>query len=459
MLLKYKTSGIRYVQYISSLAAMTTIAAVSTHFVWTSPAVPQLTSANSPIGVTLNSTETSLIASLLFVGVGLGSMFASYPIEYIGRKKTLVVSMVPVTISAIVILCANSAGWLYAARIIAGTSSGLCLSVGPIYNAEISESDIRGRISNFLTIMSMVGNLYGYSVGPFVSYTTFAITLIIIPVVCLFICLFIPESPYYLVKTGKKDEARAVLKKLSSDCSSEEFIDGRLADITQSVKVDMQNKSSFKELFKPDYRKQLVMTVIIRMLMYSSGAYCVFSFLQTIMDLSGSSIPSNYASIGFGALNILAGIVSGQVVDRLGRKPLFVICCLVSAISLFVEGLYFYLYQATDFDVSSLYWLPLTALLVYELFVVVGLLGLPFIIVGEVFPLNVKGRALSLNTFLGAPLGVLAIMTFQPMSEYWGSYVPFWIYGCCCIIGFLYGIFYLPETKGKSLAEIQKQFQ
>ncbi|XP_025833081.1 facilitated trehalose transporter Tret1-like [Agrilus planipennis] len=297
----------------------------------------------------------------------------------------------------------------------------------------------------------------GFVIGPYVSFKTFAIISAcasIIPVVCTF---FIPESPYHLIKKGNKDEAKKVIKKLANDASDEAFFEKELKEIGSSVEKDMKNKGTICELLtKKIYRKSLIIHICIKLILHFCGNDVIKSYMQTIINATGSSLSSRNASVIFGIVNFIGALASGQVVDRFGRRPLLIVSCLLCSVSMFCLGLYFYLQDVTSYNVDIISWLPVTSLMLFEVFVAIGILSLNFMIASELYPINIKAVAVSTVTLLSQTLGFGVQFAFQPLNEILGEYTCLWFFSICCFLGFLFALFILPETKGKSFDEIQR---
>ncbi|XP_018330263.1 facilitated trehalose transporter Tret1-like isoform X1 [Agrilus planipennis] len=331
-------------------------------------------------------------------------------------------------------------------------------TISAMYIGEIADNDNRGRMGYFNVLSSTCGSVIGLVIGPFVSYRIFAI-IAICTVVFAFICLLlIPETPYFLIRKHKHKNAEAIVWKLASNSSDKEFVNKRLEEIMESVQKDMTNKSSINELLcSGKYIKCICIHGCLNMLLYMSGSSIIRSYLQTILNASESSISSNLSSLIFGIVNIIAVFFSGQVVDRLGRKPLLLTSCIVSAISMFILGAYFYINETKSFNMAVVTWLPLTSLVVYEIFIAVGISPIPQVVTSELYPINVKGIAIGTVGAILAPIAVLVQMSYEPLNNFWGLYGSFWMYCVCCILGIFFTIFLLPETKGKSFQQIQME--
>lgn len=143
--------------------------------------------------------------------------------------------------------------------------------------------------------------------------------------------------------------------------------------------------------------------------------------------------------------------------DKAGRKPLLIVSCLGCCVALIGESIYFYLQDVAKADVSYLSWLPTTGLVIYLIMNPIGIFTLPYILLGELFATNIKAVAISASTIFGVTIGFFVTKFFEPVSEVLGLHVTFGMFAIACILGILFVVFIQPETKGKTLAEIQEK--
>lgn len=151
----------------------------------------------------------------------------------------------------------------------------------------------------------------------------------------------------------------------------------------------------------------------------------------------------------------ITALLAAVAVDKAGRKPLLIISCLGCGIALVGEAVYFYLQDVAKTDVQYLSWLPTTGLIFYLLMNPIGIFTLPYVLLGELFATNIKAMAVSVSTIFGVTLGFLVTKFFEPISESLGLYVVFALFAGACVMGAIFVYFVQPETKGKTLTEIQ----
>ncbi|KAF5271218.1 hypothetical protein FQA39_LY08225 [Lamprigera yunnana] len=400
--------------------------------------------------------EGSWLASSFLLGSIPGSAMSALFIDKFGRKPSLLMAGIPLLLPWIAVLCSNSVLILCIMRFIGGIGLSLIITGATVYVGEISEKDIRGKLGSAFNILRLVGSLYVFSAGPFLSYINLALTCSVFPILFMTLFVFMPESPYFLVKTKQYELAKKNLIRLSKKSANDEFIQSRLEEIQATVDYDMKNKTSVIELFTNKlYRKSIIVIIGIKTVQQLSGVAAIEAYTQTIIGVSQSSISPEVSSIVAGVIQFPAAILTGFLVDRLGRKPLMIISCVGCAIALASEGVYFYLQNILQIDVNKFGWLPTTALLLYLVMNPIGIFTLPWILLGELFATNIKGYAVAAATTYGSVLAFLSTKLFQPISENYGIHVVFWIFAVICFMGALFCFFVQPETKGKTLAEIQ----
>ncbi|KAK9727493.1 Sugar transporter [Popillia japonica] len=446
----------RYMQYAAAIAATLSNAAATAYVVWPSPVLSLLQSEDSPLGTPITEEEGSWVVALVRFASIPTAFLAGWMVEKIGRKKSLLISGVLMFFLWFMIIFAKSIWVIYVARFLAGIGSGI-VSVGcAIYAAEIAEKDIRGKLTSTFAILKLAGSLLVLCVGPYASYNVLAIVCSSLPL--LFVCTyaFMPESPYYLVKVKRNEEAERNLRILSSKSADDKFIERSLMEIEQSIEEDMKNKTTIWEfLSNKDYRAAILIMLGLKTLQQLSGESAIDGYMQPIIEATGSNISPELSSIIFGLVQIPGVLLASYLVDTLGRRPLLVISSTGCAAALFAEGTYFYLQNKIEADVSGIGWLPTVSLAIFVFMLNLGIITLPYVLAGELFPANIKGIASAAISLYSAILAFLVSKFFKPVSITWGEHTVFWIFGAVCVLGVIFSLTMLPETKGKSFAEIQ----
>lgn len=190
-----------------------------------------------------------------------------------------------------------------------------------------------------------------------------------------------------------------------------------------------------------------------------TGTTVILFFSKTIFDEADGFISSSNASIIYAVVQLVLCVVSTFTVDVAGRRPLLIISLAGTSLALFGKATFLYLKNCTDIDMASFNFLPLVALICFTLTYSIGMQTIPFLILGEIFPTNVKAFALCLMDVYYGIVVTIVSQFFYWSNDTFGMHVPFFSFAVCCIVGVIFIIFVIPETKGKTLEDIQYELQ
>lgn len=423
---------------------------------WSSPVIPKLEDEESldenPFGSVITDEENSWIGSLLALGAVFGPFPSAIMADKLGRKLTLLILAVPFVISFFVLAFAETIGLFYAARVLAGAALGGVFTVVPMFIGEISEVSNRGMFLSSFCLFITLGILVSYVIGPYMSIMYFNIVCAIFPLLFIAIFLvFIPESPFYLVSADKHSAAEESLKKLRN--KPKKALEDELEVIKDEINTSSQG--SFLDLFRTrGLIKALIISLALVGFQQLSGINVVLFYAESIFDATGSDIPASTCSIIIGAVQFLASFMTPLVVERLGRKILLLASAVGMLISEVPLGIYFYLKDNGD-DVSAISWLPILSLIVYIITYGFGFGPLPWTVMGELFPSNVKSTASSLTASICWLLGFVLTKFFSSVSEEITMAGSFWLFSGFCLLAVVFVFVSVPETKGKTFQEIQ----
>ncbi|CAG4932776.1 unnamed protein product [Parnassius apollo] len=421
---------------------------------WSAPIIPKLQDPDqTPLPELITELQVSWIGSLLYVGAIVGPYIPSYLSNIIGRKPCLFFGGILNLTAIILIVTTKNVAMVFAIRIISGLGMGMVTVSNLVYVGEIASTNIRGILLTSTSIVGIFGTLAAYSIGPFVSYVAtgyFALAINLIHVAGI---LFIPESPVYYAIKGKQTEAKKTLRFL-----------GRLDDLDnvfESVRGTNPNEGhSWKAWIKiftvKANRWSLFITLSLCTLQQLSGVAAVLFFATTIFQMAGSSIRPDLATIIIGATRLVASLIAPALVERAGRRILLLVSTACCAMSLSILGAFFYLSRVKNPVVADIGWLPLMALIMYFFSYETGFGTMPSALVGEMFRGNARstGSAIAMTTAWLIGFGVAT--GFGPMVRVLGGDVTFWMFSFSCIVAFLFTIKFVPETKGRTLGEIQE---
>ncbi|XP_060522297.1 facilitated trehalose transporter Tret1-like [Cylas formicarius] len=421
---------------------------------WTSPVIPKLQSSESPLNAPINVFHISLLGALLAIGKAVGPFVFGHLADRIGRKKTLIAISVPMLMGMVIFAFATDIRWYYLARLLYGMGIGGCSSILSVYIGEITEQHNRGKLGCVYTMLLSLGILYPYSVGPFLSVRMFCLSCLIpILIFIIFFTIFVPESPLYYLKVGRKEDAEKALRVLRN--KSDHEIQREMLHFREFLDTNTGQSGSYLDLFKTrGLRRSLSIGVGLMIVIQCTGVGAVTSYMQNIFIASGSYIPPQYATIIVGCVKFLIVFVTSYVVERVGRRMLLFSSALAITVPTGILGLYFFL-KSCGFDMDCVSWLPVLCLMVYVVSFNFGLGPVIWIIIGEIFPPNMRATASAFVNVVCYVGSFLVMFLYPIISEYLGMAAAFWIFSCCCLAGSVFIYFVVPETKGKSLAEIQ----
>lgn len=389
------------------------------------------------------------------VGSVFGSLLAGYMVDKIGRKYSILLTSPLYLICWILIAFANRLWMLMVARCINGFTDGFVFTAVPMYVSEIAHPRIRGILSSSIPVMTVFGLLLINVIGSFADLKMTGLISAIFPVVHFFTFYWMPESPYYLIMRNKLESAKNCLRVFQGSSN----LDERFEKLQGVVEEEVKNCGSCWDLFTvKSNRKAVIIVFGLRGIQQFCGPNAVTSYAKTIFHESGEDISSTLSSILYFSVQFVMVIVCSFLVDRVGRKPLLILSIVGSGIALLTQGLYFYFKSLGMYDMSVSF-LPLTALLMYVVLFNVGMWNIPLLLMGELFPTNVRAFALCLNEIYFGLSVVVVSEFFQITMDSFGMHVPFFAFAGACFLGLAFILSAVPETKGKSLEEIQENLK
>lgn len=363
---------------------------------------------------------------------------------------------VPILLGWILIACASNLTYMLAGRFLTGICVGLLGPLGPVYIAETSEPRLRGFFLAGVSLAIALGIFVAHLIGTFMTWQWSATISCLFPIISVVLLTIVPESPSWLISKGKIEEGVKAfywLRGYGIDAKIE------LKGIIDSKKsLDSEPASTWKEKLKklksPELIKPLLIMIIFFMTCQFSGVNAVaFYSIEIVEKAVGKDIDHYLTMLLIDALRVVMSVVACIVCKQYGRRPL----CMISGIwtALSMVGLSMFLYWKPE----NMVWLPLTCLMVYISAISIGLVPLPWIMCGEVFPLKVRGLGSGISSALTFGSFFVVVKTAPGMMKSFGEVITFLTYGIVALIGTSVLYFILPETKGKSLQEIEERFR
>ncbi len=403
--------------------------------------------------------------SCALVGCFVGSFVAGYAGERFGRRRVLITSAVLFAVSS------GLTGWSYSFatficwRIVGGTAIGLSSNISPLYIAEISPATIRGRLVSLNQFAIVVGILLAQIANwkiarPIPDHISQALFLqswnvrygwrwmfcaVVVPAVLFtMMSLFIPESPRWLLARGRSDEAYKVLSRVGG----RSYALSEVANIKVALQAEENAKSSWRELWLPGVRKIVLIGAALAVLQQWTGINILFNYAAEVYRSAGYGENDILLNIVItGAINLIFTVIAMLIVDRVGRRPMMLLGCIGVGLSHLLSG---YAYRA-GLHGSAVLVLTLSAIACYAL----TLAPVTWVLISEIFPNHVRSRAVSVAVSALWIASFALTYTFPLINRSLGSSGTFLGYGTICMLGAVFVFVFVPETKGKTLEEIE----
>jgi sugar porter (SP) family MFS transporter len=398
--------------------------------------------------------EGAIVASLL-LGAMIGAAFAGRLSDRLGRRRLILIAAVTFGVGAIWSAVAPNAGLLIAGRFVLGLAVGSAALVVPLYLSEIAPTEIRGAISSLNQLMIVVGILVAFLVNAALASSgewRVMLGLAVVPSLVLFAgMLRMPETPRFLVHSDEEDAAREVLEEVRDGEQPER-------EIREIQKVDQkENEGGLRALAEPWVRPALIVAVGLAVFQQLVGINTIIYYAPTTLTNVGYAPDSAiYANIVIGVLNVAMTIVAIRLIDRVGRKPLLIAGLGGMILSLLVLGLSLTLLAEpkSPGDPAAIITLVCLATFIVSFAATWG--PVVWVMLPEVLPLSVRGTAMGVALFFHWGANFAVSQTFPVFVDSWGPGPVFLGYAGMGILALLFVKTLVPETKGRSLEEIER---
>ncbi|XP_022205102.1 facilitated trehalose transporter Tret1 [Nilaparvata lugens] len=437
--------------YIAAFTANIAFSSCGCCLAWTSPTLPPLMAPESWLLVSVE--QSSWVGSLIAVGGCVGPLMAGRLLDLIGRKSSLLCNMLLLLVAWAVLMAAQHVWMLYLGRLLTGVAVGLIFMAVPLYIAEITEDEDREALCALNELFLAAGFLTAYAAGSYLSYHNLIFVCIVMPVVFLLIFLWMPESPHYLLAKGKRQETIRILQwlrgGLPEDCIEKELIE------IQALLDSSANQLTLRGICESrGGLRALYLTCALIFIQQFSGINAVQFYTQQIFARATEVLSPSLSCVLLGVVQAVSAVFTPPIVKYLGLKVPLIVSGAGVSVSHFMLGLYYYL-DNCGYNVDSIQWLPVLSLLSFTFFFCFGFGPLPWATMGEMFPPNMKAMSSAFVTSFCFMLMFVITKFFSNFSSMLGSHSSFWLFSLLCALGTVFTYFYLPNTKGMSLQDIQ----
>src|SRR5215216_6601785 len=404
--------------------------------------------------------QGAVVAALL-LGAMIGAAFAGPMSDRMGRRRLIMIAAVTFTIGALGAAAAPSAGALVAARLVIGLAVGSAALVVPLYLSEIAPTQIRGAIASLNQMMIVIGILAAFIVNAILASSgdwRLMLGLAAVPsLILLFGMFFMPETPRFLVRTGEEGEAREVLEEVTQDGARRDETPERKIEEIHEVEEEEGGLRLLREAW---VRPALVVPIGLAVFQQFIGINTIIYYAPTTLTSVGFGPESAiYANLVIGTLNVLMTVVAIRIIDRVGRKPMLLAGLVGMVLSLTVLGLSSELLATPNSagDPAAVITLICLAGFIVSFAATWG--PVVWVMLPEVLPLNVRGTAMGVAVFLHWGANFLVSQSFPVMLDSWGPGPVFLGYAVIGVLAFLFVKALVPETKGRSLEQIEADLQ
>lgn len=408
------------------------------------------------------------VMSSALIGCLFGAAVSGYLADHFGRKNPLIVAAFLFTASALGTGIVNQITPFIFFRLLGGLGIGIASGISPMYIAEIAPAEKRGKLVSVNQLTIVIGILTAQIVNYLIAdkipdnateeyilnswngqmgwrWMFWAETL---PAALFFMLAFvIPESPRFLLKIGDVKRARVTLAKIGG----EQYAADEIHLIGDTIKQS-SSKVNWSELKAKNVRPMLIIGVVLAVFQQWCGINVIFNYADEIFTSAGYSVGDMLFNIVItGIVNLVFTLVAMQTVDRWGRKKLLIFGASGLAVIYCLLGASYY-FNLEGFVVLLL---VVSAIAIYAM----SLAPITWVVISEIFPNNIRGAAVAVSTtaLWAASFGLT--YTFPVLNKLLNASGTFWLYSIICVLGFLFVLRKMPETKGKTLEEVEAFFK
>ncbi len=407
-------------------------------------------------GIAGDPAMQGLAMSIALAGCLIGALTSGMLADKLGRKPLLLLSALIFVLTAYGTGAFSNFQYFLLARFGGGIAIGIASGLSPMYIAEVAPASIRGKLVSLNQLTIVIGILAAQIVNWLLvsddtawnvamSWRWMFWSAAFPALAFLVLAAFIPESPRWLAMKGRRERATQILTRIGGNAYAQSEL--------SSLQNDMENKQKqggLSLLFSKPYRRVLTLGIIVAMFQQWCGTNVIFNYAQEVFQSAGYDVDNTFINIVVtGIANLVFTFVAIYTVDRLGRRALM----LLGAGGL--AGIYLILGTCYYFEVSGIFMVVLvvTAIACYAM----TLGPVTWVLLSEIFPNKVRGVAVATGTFALWVASFILTYTFPFLNKALGTAGTFWIYTAICAAGLVFFLFRMPETKGKSLEQLEKE--
>ncbi|GBM51379.1 Facilitated trehalose transporter Tret1 [Araneus ventricosus] len=403
-----------------------------------------------------NEDQETWIGSLMAIGALIGGTAGGYFTNSLGRKGTLVLNTALFVIGWLCVAYASTLGMIYAGRLITGFCSGIVSVATPMYLVEISTPEVRGLLGASFQLFVVIGVLIVSILGSQQTWKHLAVSGAVASLVSAFLMVPMPESPKWLMAQKRRGEAKnAIIFLQGKSYDAEDECVKMEDDIQSQPKGNVQ----LKEFKSPILYKPFILSIALMFFQQFSGVNAVLFYTAKIFKSAGSSVNPIEATIYVNIIQVIATAISSVLMDKAGRKALLLFSGICMAVSFIILGGFDLARTNNPAVVDKYGWLPLVCLMAFIAAFSLGFGPTPWLMVAEMTPIRFRSIVSGIATALNWTFAFIVTKTFKTEESAMHAYGVYWMYASIQIASLFVTFFFLPETKGKSIEEIQEFFE
>ncbi|KAM3863919.1 solute carrier family 2, facilitated glucose transporter member 6 [Diretmus argenteus] len=441
--------------------------------VYPSPVLPQLQSDTTDPQLRMDTEQAAWFGSVFALGAAAGGLGAMLLNDLIGRKLSIMTSAVPSTIGYMLLGGAVNRWMLHVGRFLTGIAGGMTAASIPVYISEISHPAVRGALGSCPQITAVFGALVLYALGLVLPWRWLAVAGEVPAVLMVVLLVLMPCSPRRLLSLGRQQEAETALRWLRGKHYHTHI---ELSAIQHSI--NSKGKVTWSELVTPIYYRPIIISVMMRFLQQMTGITPILVYLESIFSKSKVSLNASYDAVIVGAVRLFSVAIAASLMDRAGRKALLYTSSMLMLLSTLTLTIYTHTtpcpspHNLTDYSSQNAIGLsldtshqstagliPLISTMVFIFGYAMGWGPITWLLMAEILPLVARGVASGLCVTVSWLTAFVLTQAFVYLVDRYGLYVPFLCFTVVCAFGLLFAAVCVPETRGRSLEEIENYFR
>ncbi|EFN66250.1 Sugar transporter ERD6-like 6 [Camponotus floridanus] len=422
--------------------------------------IPALKMEDTDIKVT--TEELTWISSLNLFLVPIGCLVSGPLSQYLGRKRTMMYTNIPFVIAWLIFYYSSNSTMLFTALAMTGLTGGFLEAPVLTYVAEVTQPNLRGMLSATSSMSVILGIFTQMLSGSLAHWRTVAMINLIYPIICFFALCLVPESPHWLAAKGRFAESESALCWLRGWTNPPQ-VQNEFQMICETVQKPADNTDSDKkEIWRSYTKRTFYMPFILISISFFVSSFGGGATLQTfavvIFEKLKAPIDNYTATVFMGVAQLVATMICVLVIHFLGKRKLVFISVSASGLCLLATAVYGFLSDADYLDGVRYTWLPTTLMIGTAFATNFGIRLLPWILIGEVFPVEVRSTATGASGMVGYILLSIANKTFLYMMNGISLSGTFIFNACINLAGLCFLYWMLPETEGRTLREVEEHF-